>query len=110
MKAITIITAKIQDTIYQSILSGEKTYEVRTHDFENAQVIRYVSARDGKELGLWTLEDCFTINSSNRKALEKYTSVSTSIVDELFPYSSVRYPIYVAKLGHETTLNNIFKE
>ena len=104
MKAITIITAKIQDTIYQSILSGEKTYEVRT------QVIRYVSARDGKELGLWTLEDFFTINSSNRKALEKYTSVSTSIVDELFPYSSVRYPIYVAKLGHETTLNNIFKE
>ena len=55
MKAITIITAKIQDTIYQSILSGEKTYEVRTHDFENAQVIRYVSARDGKERGLWTL-------------------------------------------------------
>ncbi|WP_018142384.1 hypothetical protein [Alloscardovia criceti] len=109
MKSLTIITAKIHDDIYERIVSGEKKYEVRNDDFNNASIIRYISARTGEQLGLWIIKETFTAMSTDRINLSRYASVNEKQLNTLFPQLPKRN-LHIALLGKQIKQYDIFKE
>lgn len=99
MKSITIATAKIKPEIYQLIENGEKHYEARSESFENADVIRYVSSKTGRQLGCWTLAGSeFVFNSAdkaNEGVIAELARISDYDVQNMFGGMNV----YVRRIG-----------
>lgn len=112
MKTTIIITAKIQDEIMELIREGRKRYEIRDEPFNDAQAIRYVSSRDGRELGMYRITDTFDIPRSQKDSVIEISAVGAPQFHRLFPNRNDddKQRLWIAHLGTKTNVAELLKE
>jgi hypothetical protein len=99
MKHIRIVAAKIRPEIFQLITTGQKRFEVRNEDFEEATVIQYLSTDESHEtLGFYEINRASEIETVDRELLSLIASVPESIIREL-SLGGLRHT-YVANIGN----------
>ncbi|MCI1637459.1 MAG: hypothetical protein LKI30_05080 [Bifidobacterium crudilactis] len=98
MKHIRIVAAKIRPEIFQLITTGQKRFEVRNEDFEQATVIQYISTDESHEtLGFYEINRASEIKTADRELLSFIASVPKSIIRDL-SLGGLRHT-YVANIG-----------
>lgn len=115
MRNIGIIIAKIEPDIYQRILEGSKTCEVRDEPFDYAEAIRYISSEDGSLLGVHRIggEERIPRLQHTERLLRSLAGVGDETFDRLFPNrtpSHAQY-LYVADIGERLdSVDDLFKD
>lgn len=109
MRTTIIITAKIRDEFMELIRERRKKYEIREEPFNGAQAIRYVSSRDGRELGVYRIVDTFEIPRSQKDSVIEISAIGTQQFRSLFPDhdDDDKQSLWVAHLGGETTVDEL---
>ncbi len=109
MRNTIIITAKIQDEFMELILEGRKKHEIREEPFNGAQAIRYVSSRDGRELGVYRIIDTFEIPRSRKESVIGISAIGAQQFHSLFPDrdDDDRQSLWIAQLGAATTVDEL---
>lgn len=109
MRTTIIITAKIQDEFMELILEGRKKHEIREEPFNGAQAIRYVSSRDGRELGVYRIIDTFEIPRSRKESVIGISAIGEQRFHSLFPDrdDDDRQSLWIAQLGVATTVDEL---
>lgn len=118
MRATTIITAKIEPSIYKLIEQGKKHYEVRDESFHQAKAIQYVDAETGKVLGMYWLGPEDDFDRTHDPFIQSLSGVDDRTFHRLFPKTEERFGIltkgvdrlHVAPIRSRTSLNDIFPE
>lgn len=108
MKAITIITARIEPGIYRLIEQGRKRYEVRDESFQHADAIRYMDAETGELLGVYWLGPEGEFDRTHDPITQSMAGVDDDTFHRLFPRTEDC--LYVARIRSCTSLNDIFPE
>lgn len=112
MRKTTIITAKMRDEYFRLIVEGKKHCEVRDESLEDVQAIRYISATDGHELGIYKTGRIVSMNRSRDDELITLAGILPSDFYSLFPKESHGGPprLWAAELLERTTLEELVRE
>lgn len=91
------------------ILDGRKKHEIREDPFNGAQAIRYVSSRDGRELGVYRIIDTFEILRSRKESVIGISAIGAQKFHSLFPDrdDDDRQSLWIAQLGAATTVDEL---
>lgn len=91
------------------IREGRKKYEIRQEPFNGAHAIRYVSSRDGRELGVYRIIDTFEIPRSQKDSIIEISAIGAQRFHSLFPDrdDDDRQSLWIAHLGAETTIDEL---
>ncbi len=99
MKFMKIVTAKIRPDIFTLIESGRKRFEVRSDDFNDASIIRYVSSETGKTLGYYEINGRQSgIYTTSVPLLALIAGVSEEEIADLGLLDS-RIIVHIAEIG-----------
>ena len=85
MRKTTIVTAKMQEKYYRLIIDGRKRCEIRDESLEGIQAIRYISAEDGHELGIYRTGRIISMDRGHDKELIAMAGIRPSDFYTLFP-------------------------
>ena len=102
MKHIRIVAAKIRPEIFQLITTGQKRFEVRNEDFEQATVIQYISTDESHQtLGFYEIDGGQSeIHTYDRDLIARIASVSSPTIADLGLGLGKFGSIYIAKIGN----------
>ncbi|WP_281775656.1 hypothetical protein [Bifidobacterium ruminantium] len=112
MQRTTILTAKMRDEFAFLIRDGKKHYEIRTESLEGAQVIRYISAIDGRELGMYRIGKASRRERDDDDALIRLAAISPDDFHDLFPRPEEGGPsiLWVAEILEPITVEQLMEE
>ncbi|OZG59891.1 hypothetical protein BLEM_2066 [Bifidobacterium lemurum] len=112
MQRTTILTAKMRDEFARLVHDGKKRYEVRTEPLDGAQAIRYVSALDGRELGMYRIGKAFRRNRDDDDALISLAAISPDDFHALFPRPEEGGPsvLWIAEILGPTTIEQLMED
>lgn len=112
MRKTTIITAKMREEYYRLVLKGQKRCEVRDESLEGVQAIRYVSADDGHELGIYRIGRIVCMDRKHDEELITMAGIRPSDFYSLFPGEREGGPsrLWAAELLGRTTLERLVTE
>lgn len=112
MRKTTIITAKMQSRFFDLVLAGTKRYEVRDEPFGDAQAIRYIDSEDGRELGIYRIEETLQLRRDEDDRLIDLAGISKDEFYELFPPVSDGGPskLWVARIGEPIDIRHLLRE
>lgn len=85
MRTTVVISAKLRDEYAELIRTGKKHYEIRTEPFGKAQAIRFVSACDGSELGIYRIKTAYPKNRTDERQLIDMAAIGDKAFHKLFP-------------------------
>lgn len=111
MRTTTIITAKIERSIFTLIDQGTKQFEVRNESFQDSNYIQYIDTATGCELGIYQLSRTYSLIQTARIPARDFALAASGVdrktFDRLFP-PQTSYAYHIAAIGERTTLNAIF--
>lgn len=108
MRTTIIITSRSKDE-FMELIPGAKKHEIREEPFNGAQAIRYVSSRDGRELGVYRIIDTFEIPRSRKESVIGISAIGAQQFHSLFPDrdDDDRQSLWIAQLGAATTVDEL---
>lgn len=106
-----VISAKLRDEYAELIRTGKKHYEIRTEPFGKAQAIRFVSACDGSELGIYRIKTAYPKNRTDERQLIDMAAIGDKAFHKLFPPVEEGGPstLWVAEIGASTTIEELVR-
>ena len=112
MRKTKIVTAKMQEKYYRLIIDGRKRCEIRDESLEGIQAIRYISAEDGHELGIYRTGRIISMDRGHDKELIAMAGIRPSDFYTLFPEESGGGPsrLWAAELLGKTPLETLVGE
>ena len=111
VRTTVVISAKLRDEYAELIRTGKKHYEIRTEPFGKAQAIRFVSACDGSELGIYRIKTAYPKNRTDERQLIDMAAIGDKAFHNLFPPVEEGGPstLWVAEIGASTTIEELVR-
>ncbi|MEK0226342.1 hypothetical protein [Bifidobacterium mongoliense] len=111
MRTTVVISARLRDEYAELIRTGKKHYEIRTEPFGEAQAIRFVSAHDGSELGIYRIKGSYPKDRRDEKQLIDMAAIGDEAFHKLFPPVEEGGPstLWVAEIGARTTIEELIR-